>query len=326
MPEITAGDSDPPAVSVSLSVGERELPGIPTFTGTTEPREVVIPEIALDTGSIPVPADIDIRVPPTSTRLPVPTITRAPTTLVERLRFDLPRGVGVELGVDLDRREFEVPVVAYSFVAVVGIEEVALDVTTRVFGNRVFGDVSRGAFDIVVEQGVEFPLSEIRVPPVILPFTVAFDGGPLVLAGTLLDRTLTFRRPDARLSLFGGAEVAVPAVPVGLDVGDPVPVPDPSTLSLSVAVNDDTLRERVLPDTLQAVARDPAEYVLSTVREQSGLPGGLFTEPRSYVYESVLSVVRSRVSPALAELLEGDVNGVLEETLSDETKERIRNR
>jgi len=324
MPEREATAGDPPVLALVLSFATVRLPGIPEFRGSRDLPAVSIPALVVDGTDIPQPVPERLVVPPGPVDLPVPAIRDVPTEIVAETRIDLPRGVGVQFGLSLDERRFVVPVASFIFRAVVGVEETGFRVTTDVVEGEVVGGLDGRAFDVFREAGVSFGTQAVTIPAVVLPFTVDTSARALLRRGALLDRDVSVTRPSFTVQLFDGLTVPLPTVPTGVQRGDPVDVPDPSSFDVTIDVDVPTLRDQVLPDTLRAFADDPSGAVLTALTDGTGVSPALFTDTSRFVFETFLTAVEARITAATARRVRDIADGLLSVVVAEETREALR--
>jgi hypothetical protein len=121
-----------------------------------------------------------------------------------------------------------------------------------------------------------------------------------------------------RLAVFPRPEVTVETSTLS--------VLDPSTLQLDVAVETDTLADRLLPDGTQAFFRDTESAVLEALTDATGVATDLFTDTEAFVFETVFDALESRVTEQVAARITGVIEGFLQLLLEDDTKQDLRER
>jgi len=102
--------------------------------------------------------------------------------------------------------------------------------------------------------------------------------------------------------------------------------PDPSTLRVEVAVDDDTLADTLLPDGALAFLRDTESAVLGALTDATGVATDLFTDTARFVFETAFTELESRVTEQTAERIKSLVEGFLQLLLSEDTKQDLRER
>lgn len=165
-------------------------------------------------------------------------------------------------------------------------------VTLPVGVDLIGPDISFGFFD-----PPDLPV--LRIPDIDIRFRQELVGGGSLRIPAVDVTTDVIRLPDL-------APVSFPSIPVP-DVRvavDQVAIPDPTTLRADVAVNTAEFRRVLL----------------------GPLPTGLLEDPPGYVFTAVVAEFESRIGDGLLGTLRRLVNSILESALSEETKQRLRDR
>jgi hypothetical protein len=260
----------------------------------TDPITVRIPEVSVGEGSIPTPniPRFDPDLPP----VPIP--VRGET------RFTLP-----EFTVPVPTiREGETFIPLPSLPDIFYVEDV--DVGLR---------VETETFDFLGLEGfVTLPTDvELIGPDVEFAFK-SFDL-PVGLEVPSVDVGTTRRR-------FGGDLVTLPGIdierePLPLPSLGPIEIPDIPVPEVRVDPDGETVRvpTQVVPD----VSVNTAEFRRVLL---GPLPAGLLEDPPGYVFTAVVAEFESRIGDGLLGTLRRLVNSILESALSEETRQRLRDR
>jgi len=176
---------------------------------------------------------------------------------------------------------------------------------------------------------IDIPLTDFSFY-ILDPFGTRLSGGSVGIDILRLSFGFTVDVPDPSLSTrdrsFGGQSFDLPAVFVpGIDVDTPdipritfptvtvptsasltgsVAVPDPTSLSVSVAIDWDSV----------------SSFILSPI------PDGFLSDPAQWVFDTALAMAERNVTTPVAETLRRVGEGFFELLLGDETKQRLQDR